>query len=78
MLCTATSVESFITYISNQSTKKEDVNKVVAGVVAKLVFDTCVSVCNPNKNHPTMKYDRKIGKWRKQMDVYPPMLSCNP
>ena len=76
MLCTATSVESFIIYIGNQ-TKKEDGNKVIAGIVAKLVFDTCVSACNPNKN-TTMKYDRKIGKWRKQMDVYPPMLSCNP
>ena len=79
MLCTANSVETFISYISKQTTKKEDANKIVASVVAKLVFDTCVSACKSEvgQKEPIMAYDRKIGKWTKRMEVYPPMLSSN-
>ena len=77
MLCTANSVETFISYISKQTTKKEDANKIVASVVAKLVFDTCVSACKTEagKQEPIMEYDCKIGKWTKRMEVYPTLLS---
>ena len=77
MLCTASSVENFISYIRHKTIKKQDANKIVANVVAKLVFDTCVSACKTEagKQEPIMEYDYKIGKWTKRMEVYPPMSS---